>query len=120
MTRLFMLVLCIFICSGCGASSVNQLKNSPAYSQSVKSKNGYQESLRIVKDEYAALAVGNLSCTVFPDLKMGECTLTGPTGIISVATSKYIDDASSLIDFYAAVATGYWKDNITNMVAKFR
>ena len=120
MIKIRIFALCAFLCSACGASSVSQLKSNPAYSESVTSKYGYQESLRIVKDEYVALAVGNLSCTVFPDLKMGECALTGPTGIISVATSKPLDENSARVEFYAAVATSYWKDNIRNMVKKLR
>ena len=105
---------------GCGASSMNQLKSNPGYSMSVKSKYGYQESLKIVKDEYAALLGYDLSCTMFSDMKMGECTFTNMHGIVFVASSKYIDENSSLVNFYVALRTSRWERNINHIASRLQ
>ena len=118
--RLLTFVLCAFICSGCAASSVSELKSSPGHSQSIKSKYGYQESLRIVKDEYAALLGYDLSCTIFSDMKVGECTFSNRYGIVVSITSKYIDANSALVDFYAANSSGKWEKNFTHLASKLQ
>jgi len=121
MNRILPIALCIFICSSCvGASSVNELKNNPGYSKSVKSKYGYQESLKIVKDEHAALLGYDLSCTIFPDMKMGECTFTGVNGIAQVISAKYIDESSALVEFYIASPIGFGERNVNHIAAKLQ
>ena len=118
---LLALALCALLCSGCvGASSVGELKRNPGGYLSVKSKYGYQESLRIVKDEYAALLGYDLSCTIFSDMKVGECTFTNTHGVAVTITSKCIDENSALVDFYAAVSWGRWEKNFNHLASKLQ
>jgi len=119
---MLVLVVVCAVMAGCGvgASTVKQLKNNPGYSVSVKSNYGYQESLKIIKDEYAALLGYDLSCTIYSDMKIGECTFTNMQGIVFVASSKYIDKNSALVDFYVALHTSRWEQNISHIAAKLQ
>ena len=114
MKPILFFVLCIFICSGCAASSVSELKSNPGYKKSVYTKHGYQEALKIVKDEFAN------NCTVFPDMKIGECTSATAHGYYFIVTTKYIDETSSQVDFYTAVNNSLWKERINSIVAKLQ
>lgn len=97
---------------GCGAASVQALKDSPGYHKAVVSKHGYQESLKIVKDSYVELLGVDLSCTTYPDMKTGECSITGTYGITFFVSTKYLDDNSSTVDFYNVLDTSLVRDKI--------
>lgn len=109
--RILFMMACLLLV-GCGAASVQALKDSPGYHKTVISKHGYQESLKIVKDSYVELLSVDLSCTTYTDMKTGECSITGTYGITFFVSTKYLDDNSSRVDFYNVFDTSLVRDKI--------
>lgn len=103
---------------GCAANSVQELKSSPGYYQDVVVERGYQDSLKIVKDEYSSIQGADLSCTVYTDAKRGECTGTGSPGVFIFISTEYISDTSSKVKFYTAVNNPSWHRHIERMITK--
>ena len=103
---------------GCAANSVQELKSSPGYYQETVSGHGYQDSLKIVKDEYSSIQGADLSCTIYTDAKRGECTGTGSPGVFIFISTEYINNTSSMVKFYTAVNNPSWHRHIERMIAK--
>lgn len=116
--KLIYITMAMLIISGCAANSVKELKTSPGYHKEVVSNYGYQESLKIIKDEYASMQGYDLSCTVYPDMKKGECTGTGAPGVFIFISTEFKTEKSSTVNFYTAINNGIWRSNIDKIITK--
>lgn len=116
--KLIYITMAMVIIGGCAASSVNELKTSPGYHKEVTANYGYQEALKIIKDEYASMQGYDLSCTVYPDMKKGECTGTGAPGVFIFISTEFKAEKASTVNFYTAINNGMWRSNIDKIIAK--
>ncbi len=112
-----LLIVTMLMC-GCAASSVNELKTSPGYHKEVTVNYSYQEALKIIKDEYASMQGYDLSCTVYPDMKKGECTGTGAPGVFIFISTEFKTEKASNVNFYTAINNGTWRSNIDKIISK--
>lgn len=115
---LYALVVGFIFMVGCAASSVQELKASPGYHKTIIAPHGYQQALKIIKDEYASIQGHDLSCTTYTDMKKGECTGTGAPGVFIFISTEYKDEKSSKVEFYTAINNAHWHKNIEKIITK--
>lgn len=114
-----LLIVACFALEGCSATqSISELTSSPSYYKTVTSDYGYQDALKIIKDEYARIQGYDLSCTVYTNTQRGECTGTNMHGIFIFISTEHLTETSSSVNFYTAVNNTMWCKKIDLISSK--